>query len=172
MIRTAQYKVVWLRIIWQMGGILLLGSLLGLSVNLLRSGSLPLIQNWSPEAQLSLDNGDNFAISLDEAEALYCSLAAVFLDARSRELYNEGHIQGALSLPWDEYEKYYSSIMEGLSPATPVIVYCDGVSCGLSKDLALALLDKGHTNVRVLVNGWTLWQNKNLPIEAHVGRSQ
>jgi rhodanese-related sulfurtransferase len=171
MTRTAHYKAVWLKIIWQIGGILLLGSLLGLSVNLLRSGSLPLIQNWSPEAQLSLDNGDSFAISLDEAEALYCSQAAVFLDARSRELYDEGHIQGALSLPWDEYEKHYSSIMEGLLLATPVIVYCDGVSCSLSKDLALALLDKGYTNVRVLVNGLTLWQSRNLPIETHADGS-
>jgi len=169
--RTAQYEKVWLKIIRQMGGILLLGSLLGLSVNLLRSGTLPLIQNWSPEAQLSLDNGDSFAISLDEAEALYCSLAAVFLDARSRELYDEGHIQGALSLPWDEYEKHYSSIMEGFPLATPVIVYCDGVSCGLSKELALALLDKGYANVRVLVNGWTLWQNRKLPIEILVSGS-
>jgi rhodanese-related sulfurtransferase len=171
MARTAQYQAVWFRVIWQMGGILLLGSLLGLSVNLLRSGSLPLIQNWSSEAQLSLDNGDSFAISLDEAEALYCSLEAVFLDARSRELYNEGHIQGALSLPWDEYEKYHSSIMQGLPLATNVIVYCDGVSCGLSKELALALLDKGYTNVRVLVNGWSLWLNRKLPIEALIGGS-
>jgi rhodanese-related sulfurtransferase len=171
MIKTSHYQAVWYRIIWQMGAVLLLGSILGLSVNSLRSGSLPLIQNWSPEAQLSVDNGDNFAISLDEAEAMYCSLAAVFIDARSREHYDEGHIQGALSLPWDEYEKYYSSVMVGFPLATPLIVYCDGVSCGLSKDLALALLDKGHTNVRVLVNGWTLWQNRNLPTETHIGRS-
>jgi rhodanese-related sulfurtransferase len=170
--RTAQYKTFWFRTIWQMSNILLLGSLLGLSVNLFRSGNLPLVQNWSPEAQLSLDDGDSFAISLDEAEALYCSQAAVFLDARSRELYDDGHIQGALSLPWDEYERYYPQLMKGLPSDNPIIVYCDGVSCGLSKELALALLDKGHTNVRVLVNGWTLWQNRNLPIETHVGRAR
>jgi rhodanese-related sulfurtransferase len=171
MIRTARFQEVCVKIIWQMGSLLLLGLLLCLSVNLPRSESLPLMQTWSPEAQLSLENGDSFTISIDEAEALYCSQAAVFLDARSRELYDEGHIQGARSLPWDEYEKYYSPIMEGLPFDTPVIVYCDGVSCGLSKELALALLYKGHTNVRVLVNGWTLWQNRNLPIETHVGRA-
>jgi 3-mercaptopyruvate sulfurtransferase SseA len=31
----------------------------------------------------------------------------------------------------------------------------------------MALLAKGYTNVRVLVNGWTLWQEKRLPVETN-----
>jgi 3-mercaptopyruvate sulfurtransferase SseA len=62
--------------------------------------------------------------------------------------------------------------VEGLPFDTPIIVYCDGVSCGLSKELALALLDKGHANFRVLVNGWTLWENRKLPIETRGGGSE
>jgi rhodanese-related sulfurtransferase len=171
MATTARYEEMWLKLIVQMTGILLLGSLLGLSVNSIRQGSLPLIKKWSPKTQLSLDSEDSITISLDEAEALYCSQGAIFLDARSRELYTEAHIQGALSLPWDDYETYYARIMEGLPFDTPIVVYCDGVGCGLSRDLALALLDKGYTNVRVLPNAWALWQRRNLPTETNVGRS-
>jgi rhodanese-related sulfurtransferase len=34
----------------------------------------------------------------------------------------------------------------------------------LSHDLALFLKDLGFTRVKVLVNGWTLWKEKNLPV--------
>ena len=43
-------------------------------------------------------------ISLDEAEKLFFTDAAVFIDARSEEDYARGHIQGALSLPWHEVD--------------------------------------------------------------------
>ncbi|NLJ26398.1 rhodanese-like domain-containing protein [Desulforhabdus amnigena] len=48
---------------------------------------------------------------------------------------------------------------------TAIVTYCDGKSSALSKELAMALLGKGYTNVRMLMNGWTLWQARSLPVE-------
>lgn len=143
----------------------MLAAVIALSVNHLRSDGLPLVANWSPEAQLQLDSGDSLMIPFDEAEALFFAQAAVFLDARSQELFAEGHIQGSLSLPWDEFDQRFAAVMADIPQETPIVTYCDGESCGLSKDLAMALLEKGYMNIQVLVNGWTLWQEKNLPIE-------
>jgi rhodanese-related sulfurtransferase len=39
----------------------------------------------------------------------------------------------------------------------------------LSHDLALFLRDAGFTDTRVLVNGWALWQQAGLPVEAASG---
>jgi|WetSurMetagenome_2_1015567.scaffolds.fasta_scaffold86943_2 rhodanese-related sulfurtransferase len=152
-------------VVWQGMAILLLASAIALFVNQLRLEGLPLVADWSPEAQLKLDSGDSLAISLDEVEALFISRSALFLDARSRDLFAEGHIQGAANLPWDEFDQSFALVMADIPQETPLVTYCDGESCGLSKDLAIALLEKGYTNVRVLVNGWTLWQEKNLPLE-------
>ena len=49
---------------------------------------------------------------------------------------------------------------------------CDGETCELSHDLALFLRDAGFVNTRVLVNGWTLWQQAGLPMEAGEPRTK
>ena len=153
------------KVIWQGGAILLLAAFLGLSVNQLRPGKLALVADWSPKAQLTLESGDSMEISPDQAEELFHTQVGVFLDARSPELYAEGHIQGAFNLPWDEFENRFTDAMVDIPPETLIITYCDGETCNLSKELALALFDKGYANARVLVNGWTVWRERSLPVE-------
>ncbi len=162
----------WFNIIWQGGAILLLAVAVGLAVNQLRPGGLPLAADWSPAAQLMLDNGGSLEISLEEAETLFFARAALFLDARSPDLFGEGHIEGAHNLPWEEFGRYLPKVMAGVSPDRPIITYCDGEGCGLSKELATALLGQGYNNVRVLANGWTLWLENGLPTEAISAGSQ
>jgi rhodanese-related sulfurtransferase len=52
---------------------------------------------------------------------------------------------------------------------TVIISYCDGETCNLSHDLALFLKDAGFLNVRVLVNGWTVWRESHFPVESSEG---
>lgn len=145
--------------------IILLAVASGLAVNLMRTDSIPFVQDWSVESRMSQDNGDSLTIPLAEAEALFKENKAVFLDARDKALFDEGHIQGAKNLPWYEVDDYFQEVVPGMDRETPVITYCDGESCNLSHELALFLKNMGFAEVRVLVNGWTLWQEKNLPIE-------
>lgn len=162
---AGKHRRIWLEMVWQGGVILLLASLVAVAINHVRPGGIPLVEDWSPEAQLKMDSGDSLAIGLDEAEGFFLARSALFLDARSQDLFAEGHIQGAFSLPWDEFEQRFAPVLATISQETLLITYCDGESCGLSRDLAIALLEKGYTNVRVLVNGWTLWQERGLPID-------
>jgi len=164
------FERTWFKVIWQAGSILLVAAVVGLAVNQVRPGRLPLVADWSPEAQLKLDSGETLAIDPDEAEALFITQSAVFLDARSRDIFQEGHIQGALNVPLEEVEKNFEALSASVSPEATLVTYCDGESCALSKDLALALLDRGYRNVRVLANGWTVWQQRNLPVETGDGR--
>ena len=45
-----------------------------------------------------------------------------------------------------------------------IIAYCDGEHCDLSHELALFLKEMGFENARVLVNGWTVWQQAGLRV--------
>jgi rhodanese-related sulfurtransferase len=154
---------IMMKSIGQAAAIFLLSALLALLVNALRPGKLPWVGDWSMESQLTTEAGDTLAISLQEAEAFFYAEAALFLDARSPELYSQGHIAGARSLPWEQFDHRVKEVMPDIGLEAVIITYCDGESCNLSKELTLALMDRGYTNVRVLVNGWTLWQQNALP---------
>jgi rhodanese-related sulfurtransferase len=161
----------WLTVTWQLAAVLLTAAALGLSSNQLRTTRLPLIGNWSPEAQLTMESGESLVVSLTDTEMMYFAHAAIFLDARSPQLYDEGHIEGALNLPWlnylpwEELDTRIAETLRDFSLETTFVTYCDGEGCSLSKELALAMRERGYTDVRVLVNGWTLWQNKRLPVD-------
>ncbi|MBI5593756.1 MAG: rhodanese-like domain-containing protein [Deltaproteobacteria bacterium] len=155
----------WIRSIRQLSMIVLAAVAVALISNHFRPAPLPLIGNWSPEARLTSPSGRQMAISLDEAKNLFQSKGAVFMDARPLEEFTKGHIQGAKSLPWQEAEQRVMDATADLSNDAVIITYCDGDTCDLSKELALLLENLGFSNVRVLVNGWTVWQQAGFPVE-------
>jgi len=71
--------------------------------------------------------------------------------------------------PWDVFrngtDRQFIEATKDISPDATIITYCDGETCNLSHNLALFLLDMGFSNVRVLINGWTVWLEGNLPVE-------
>ena len=160
----ARHKRIGSRMLWQTGAIILLAVALGIVINQIRPARLPFVGDWSPEAQLTLESGKSLVISLDDAHDNFISGKGVFLDARAPEAYNEGHIQGARNLPWEAVDEYMEKVTAQVSQDALIIAYCDGESCALSKDLALELFYMGYENVRVLVNGWSLWVEHQLPI--------
>ncbi len=145
--------------------IVILSVIAGLAVNMLRTDPLPFFQDWSTEARLTLNTGDSLMISLPEAKTLFKENKAVFLDARGKELFDQGHIRGAKNLPWHEVDDHFLEVTKGMDRESLIITYCDGESCNLSHDLALFLKNMGFSHVKVLVNGWTIWQENQLPIE-------
>ena len=155
----------WIRSIRQLSVIVLAAVAVALISNHFRSSPLPLVGDWSQDARLISPTGRQMAISLDEAKNLHQSGGAVFLDARPLAEFTQGHIQGAISLPWQEAEQRVMDVTADLANDAVIITYCDGDTCDLSKDLALFLENLGFSNVRVLVNGWTLWRDAGLPVE-------
>ena len=149
----------------QMIFVLILSVIIGLSVNAIRSGCLPVIGDWSTEGRLSSDDGSSLVIPIKEAKAAFNENRAVFLDARDKGLFGQGHIKGAKSLPWHSVDDHFIDIVEGIANDTLIITYCDGETCDLSHELALFLEEMGFSNVKVLINGWTVWQEVNLPVE-------
>jgi len=153
--------------------IICIGVAVGLLVNQLRTDGLPLVSDRSVQAQLAEklgQEGQNKVISIEEAEQAFFSKKALFLDARSSELYETGHIKGARSMPSQQSDEYFDKVMRNIPKNAMIITYCDGEGCSLSKDLALYLFFRGYDNIQVLVNGWTRWVEAGLPVAEGVDK--
>ena len=68
---------------------------------------------------------------------------ALLIDVRTAEEFAQGHIDGALNIPYQEIDKLMSAI--GTDKTRPVVVYCrSGNRSGKSK---VVLETKGYTNI-------------------------
>ncbi|MCF8049714.1 MAG: rhodanese-like domain-containing protein [Desulfobacterales bacterium] len=151
--------------LWQMPAIIAVACLIGLAVNQFRPDGIALVGDWSQDARFLDAAGDSLVVSIETAEQLFRQERALFVDARSQREYAAGHIRGALSIPWQEVDRYFIEMVDRLEGPHTIITYCDGETCDLSHDLALFLKEMGFENVRVLVNGWTVWKQGGLPTD-------
>lgn len=151
--------------LWQFPLLIVMAILIALLVNHMRKDRIALVGDWSEQARFSDSAGQSMVIGLEEARRLFEQDAVIFLDARPQYQYAEGHIQGALCIPWQEVDHYFMEIADRLEPSRTIITYCDGETCDLSHELAVFLKEMGFEDVRVLVNGWTVWLQAGLPIQ-------
>jgi rhodanese-related sulfurtransferase len=82
----------------------------------------------------------------------------VLVDARPREEFEAGHIEGARSIPIDELEHR----MAELPADRDVVAYCRGPFCAYAHDAVRRLNDAGHHAKRLDI-GWPEWQLAGLP---------
>ena len=157
---------IWKTTFYQTVAFTFIAAILGLIVNQVRSDSIPLLGDWSPEARIALKFGKKILIPFDEAKDKFFTGGVVFIDARPLELYQEGHIQGALNLPLAEFDERMEKVLMDLPEEALIVTYCDGEDCDLGAELALKLKEIGYENVRVLHNGWTVWKSYQLPIQS------
>jgi rhodanese-related sulfurtransferase len=151
--------------LWQVTILMVLACFLALSVNFFRPHGIPLVGDGSKNTRFSDDQANSLLISLEEARQLFERNSVLFLDARPRDLYLQGHIRGALSMPFQDLDAYFMERADQLNSGKNLVTYCDGETCELSHDLALFLKDSGFNTTQVLVNGWTLWREAGLPTE-------
>jgi rhodanese-related sulfurtransferase len=110
------------------------------------------------------DSREPVEASLDIVRRLHADGAAVFLDARSAAEYAEGHIAGAVNVPFDEVFKHPELLKSVDAKGRPVITYCGGGDCELSRSLAFSLIDSGLRKVLVFTGGLPVWQAAGLAV--------
>jgi rhodanese-related sulfurtransferase len=156
---------IWLQMLRQ-GAIITVGAvMLGLSFNALREQGLSVVALWSMP-QLDQEALEKLFIPVDKAQELFPLDEAVFVDARPRQLFEQGHITGALNLPLDLFEELGGIVLGNVSLDTPLIVYIEGTDSTPGVELALKLLSRNYRNVFVLEKGLDLWMAQGLPVEA------
>ena len=153
--------------------IVLLSIVIAVAYNGFSGKGIALVGSWSSKMtsdSLSVppsyvEGTDPKAISLNDAMMYFQSREAIFIDARYKEEFDNGHIKGAINLPFEEFDKYYNSVKHKLPSDKTLIIYCSGTECEESLFLARLLRNLGYKNknIRVFFGGWEQWHKANLP---------
>jgi rhodanese-related sulfurtransferase len=104
----------------------------------------------------------------EEAKAAWDAKDSLFIDARAKSEYDQGHIPGAIPLPLNpqtDYDKYFALYLPKIKAAKHLITYCHGAGCQLSNKVAQKLWDKGYHNLGSFFGGWPQWNEHKMPIE-------
>ena len=127
-----------------------------------------LVLPWlgSGPAGPSPDAGDQLysPVPIEQAVDWFHTGEALLADARSLEAYNKKHIQGAVHLDPDSMDEWSEKMMSRFAPDQIIVTYCDGVQCGLSRNLAEKLTWIGFERVYYLTDGWARLQAQGLPL--------
>jgi rhodanese-related sulfurtransferase len=155
--------------------IVLLATALALLVDALSPVGIPWVGQWDvSKGVIRADNHDLIAMlgfEIDDVEIagkIYGQGSAVFLDARSRSAYEDGHIRGAISMPVNEFDDVIEPFSKQYAPEQTFIAYCSGRFCEDSHQLAERLYEHGYHNVLVMIDGYPGWLEKGLPVEEGV----
>ena len=100
-----------------------------------------------------------------QAKQIYDSGDVLFVDARTREDFDEGHIPGATSLPVGQFDELIDSFLDQHDIEQPIVTYCSGRTCEDSHNLAQLLVDIGYSDVKVFIDGFPGWEAKGYPVE-------
>jgi len=149
--------------------IVVLGMVIGLSVNLKLVHQV--IKGQSPVQHASEIKGDSQTttgypqpVDLESLQLALDNKELRLIDARIAELYAEGHLPGAFSLPLDEIDHRLDAFQRQFSLKQKLAVYCNGYGCPDSFDLALKLIAAGFEDVLVYEGGFPEWRDAGLPI--------
>ena len=86
----------------------------------------------------------------------------VLLDVRGEALYNEGHIDGAVSLP---HSQINHKRLASYPPDTLFVVYCAGPHCNGTEKAAIRLAKLGRP-VKKMIGGVTGWLDEGFKLVA------
>ena len=124
------------------------------------------------ELEISEKQDDITYLSLEALQnAIQAKSKILLVDGRSEFAYHEGHILGAVNIPYMQRDFFSQKLLSNIARETPIIVYCSGKNCNTSVELAKFLSQKfGFINVRVFEGGWEEWTKGENPVQASFGR--
>ena len=87
--------------------------------------------------------------------------AAVIVDVRSTEAWNQGHVRGAVHMPYREIAgRAHAEIPED----APVVVYCWSPGCNAGVKGALEFAKLGYS-VKEMIGGYEYWAREGQPTQ-------
>jgi len=166
------------------GGVVVIAAavVIGVLHNAVRGQSIPLIQKVDVVRTANHGNGGEEetsgtavvtaaelpegAVTVDQVKALFDGGAVHIIDARAPEAFAEGHIPGAINVPYDRLPEYYEEFAATVPTDAKIICYCWSPTCDFSDQLATELKIMGYTDVAVFTGGWEDWQEAGHPVES------
>jgi rhodanese-related sulfurtransferase len=87
----------------------------------------------------------------------------VLVDSRTHEEYYQAHIPGAINIPAENMEMNKSKLPKDKS--TPIIFYCRGLGCTLSRIAAGSAFEMGYTYLLIYQAGMPDWLMQGNPVQ-------
>lgn len=85
------------------------------------------------------------------------------VDSRNPDEYAQAHIAGALSIPAEQMRDQAARLPR--DKGLPIVFYCRGTGCTLSRSAAAVAAELGHTYLLIYQAGMPDWLLKGYPIE-------
>jgi rhodanese-related sulfurtransferase len=89
----------------------------------------------------------------------------VVVDSRSRESWDQGHVEGAVHLPTAEIATRAAALIPG---DALVVTYCWGPGCNGATRAALEFAELGY-RVKEMIGGFEYWAREGFPVETASG---
>ena len=152
--------------------LLVLAVSVALVVNRFSPAGIALIGQWdqdkgaiSARAKDEIHDSRFVIDNIEIAKLSYDSGETLFVDARSNDDYNEGHIKGAMSLPIGEFDVKVENLINRYLLDQSIVTYCSGRTCEDSHRLAQKLIDFGYESVSIMIDGFSAWKENGYPVE-------
>jgi rhodanese-related sulfurtransferase len=100
-------------------------------------------------------------VSAQEAQELVAKGQAVIIDVRNQAAFDQGHIQGAKLIPFNEIQNRASELPKDKT----IVTYCSWPNEHTSAGSVVTLKSKGFDNAVALLGGYAAWQSAGFPIE-------
>jgi rhodanese-related sulfurtransferase len=142
-----------------------------LTVNFLSPRGIALVGEWDTNRGVITAKAKNDPVvreleirDVALAREIYDRHKAVFVDARSREAFDAGHIEGAVSLPVGNFDEEIGAFVPAHPFETYLVTYCSGRECDDSHELAVRLFSAGYDRVSVFIDGYPGWEAAGYPV--------
>jgi rhodanese-related sulfurtransferase len=103
------------------------------------------------------------------------SSGAVLIDTRVAAEYADGHIKGAINVPYreksakavdfDASQDEFNLAKLPADKAAAIVMFCNGPECWKSFKASAAAIKGGYTNIHWYREGFPEWKSKGLPVE-------
>jgi rhodanese-related sulfurtransferase len=141
----------------QIAALLVFSASVALITNATRDDRLPLVMPFPPAYQCPSSEKPGAPITVPEALAFFGKLGTAFVDARKRDAFQQGHIEGARHIPYSFVEPLSKETLDALREYKSVIVYCNREDSEASKLMAGELSQAGIKGVVYLEKGFAGW---------------
>lgn len=135
--------------------------LLGVCVNALTPGGLPLRMAWGQRA--AVPSAVWQKIKFADVGTVAHDRSALLVDVREPKDYSAACPPGAVNLPYRQFSAVFPRFRSTIKPGARLYVYCYGSECGTSLRVANRLVQSGYADVTILRGGFEAWKSHSLP---------
>ncbi|MEO8445848.1 MAG: rhodanese-like domain-containing protein [bacterium] len=107
-------------------------------------------------------------IPVETAKTLFDE-KVVFIDGREPNEFEQGHIQGAINIPYKDFKEKMieekQQVLRDLKKDQLIVSYCGSDSCEISIDNAYEMAKAGYSDVKIYLGGFKEWNKMGYPIK-------